>query len=220
MRPDALFVVSRYNENIDWIKYYTDYYIVYNKGDPILDDVHVINTENIGNNQRDIFRFIYYNYEHLPRLTAFIQAYPFDHCRKEVFDKLIFNSYFTSLEEYEIMRENVACRKDINNGYVEYNNSWYIKEHNKSKAIKCKYRSFDKFMDKYFTNYERVMGIRFSPGSQYIVERNQILYYPKKFWESLMNELPRHGMTEGHIIERALFYIFTNKYKLRKKFYE
>ena len=57
-QPKAKIIVSRFNEDFSWVKEYTDDYLVYNKGEPMV-DLHIINTENIGNNQRDIFKFIY-----------------------------------------------------------------------------------------------------------------------------------------------------------------
>jgi hypothetical protein len=75
-------------------------------------------------------------------------------------------------------------------------------------------------MNKYFEDYQHLDWIRFSPGSQYIVEDEQAKQYPRKFWECLMNELNSKSPTEGHIIERALYYILIGSYKLRKEFYE
>lgn len=204
---NKLFILSRYKEDFSWIKNYTDNYIIYNKGESI-DDPHVINTENIGGNQRDIFRFIYDNYESLPELIIFIQAYPFDHCKKEVFDKLILHNHFTSLEYYGFTPANDFERRTADGGFLEINNSWYILNNNVIQDISCIYESFDVFMDKYFKNYKHLDFIRFAPGSQYLIEKKQILFYPKNFWKCLLDELPRNFMTEGHIIERALWTIF------------
>ena len=68
-QPKAKIIISRFKENFDWVKKYTDNYLIYNKGEPI-DDSHIINAENIGGNQRDIFRFICDYYDDLPNLMA------------------------------------------------------------------------------------------------------------------------------------------------------
>ena len=205
-QPKAKIIISCFNEDFSWVKEYTDNYLVYNKGEPV-DDPHVINTKNIGNNQRDIFKFIYDFYDNLPELMAFIQADPFDHCKKETFDKLIYNECFTPLEDYGLVPANSLEGRDENGGFLEKNNSWYIQANNITHGVSCKYSSFDQFMEKYFSNYKTGSHIRFSPGSQYIIEKKQALHYPKTFWKSLMDELLENFMSEGHIIERSLWLI-------------
>lgn len=214
-KPKAKFIVTRYNEPWEWVKEYTDNYLIYNKGSLILNDQKVVNVKNIGGNQHDIFKFIYDEYENLPELMAFIQANPFDHCKKEVFDGLIYSDKFTPLEYYGSIPANDWEGRTEDGGFLEINNSWYIVAHNASNGILCKYSSFDEFMSHYFSNYEHIVWLRFSPGSQYIIEKKQALYYPRDFWKTLMEELPRNNMTEAHIVERALFYILNNQYTMR-----
>ena len=106
--------------------------------------------------------------------------------------------------------------KGVDGGYMERNDSWYISAHNGTYNLTCKYNSFDEFMNKYFSNYSHIEWIRFTPGSQYIVTKEQCLFYPKSFWESLMNELNINRATEGHIIERALYMIFNNSLLIKE----
>lgn len=217
-KPTAFFVVTRYKEDFSWIRDYTDNYMIYNKSESILDDSRIINTENISGNVGDIPKFIYENYEELPELTAFIQANPFDHCKKEIFDKLIYNTEFTSLEYYGSIPANSYEARTITGEFLERNNSWYIPAHCSTFQISCKYSSFDEIMNKYFSNYVHPDWIRFAPGAQYIVEKWRMLYYPKKFWKSLMEEQPKNNMAEGHIIERAMWMIFQNTLILRESY--
>jgi len=222
IKTKASFIVSRFNESFDWIKEYTKDYLIYNKGIPIKDfNTHIFNTENIGGNQRDIFHFVTIAYDNLPELIAFVQAYPFDHCKKEIFDVLIQREVFTPLEYQGITPNNSWEKREENTyGYMEINNNWIIPANNITNNTICKYGSFDDFMNTYFKNYTSLEWLRFSPGSQYIVEKKQILQYPKKFWLSLMNELNINHSTEGHLIERALYYIFMGEYSLKDIFYE
>lgn len=213
------FIISRYKEDFNWVKDYTDNYIIYNKGEPVFES-NVFNTENIGGNQRDIFHFISSNYDNLPDMMVFLQAFPFDHCKKEVFDKIISNDGFTPFEYYEDSAFGGWSKRDYDGGYMETNNSWYIRTINAYYNQGCRYSSFEQFMNKYFENYVRIDWIRFTPGSQYMIEKHQALQYPKLFWEALMNELDTRTPTEGHIIERALWLIFKGIYKPRKEFYE
>lgn len=215
-----LWIISRYNEDYNWINEYTNKYIIYNKGEPIYGDAHIINLENIGGNQKDVLMFIHDNYDNLPELMVFVQANPWDHCKKEIFDELIRNNFFTPLEYYGQHPANAWEARTPDGQFLELNNSWYISAHNNSHNQICKYSSFDEFMNYYFEDYKCLEYIRFSPGSQYIIEKSQALQYPRKFWEYLMNELNSKTPTEGHIIERALYHIFIGSYKLRKEFYE
>ena len=201
-------IISRYNENIEWVKSYDFDYIVYNKGEELDNSFKSINVPNIGNNQRDIFNFIVDNYDNLPDIMVFIQANPFDHCNKDAFDRLINNTVFTPLETFGHIEQNQAQKLDSDGGYMEMNNSWYISAHNSTHNQTCSFESFEDFMNKTFTNYVRSDWNRFTPGSQYLVTKEIVKHYPKDFWEYLMNILHKNNMTEGHIIERALLMIF------------
>lgn len=222
-KPKAFFVISRYNENISWINEFNFDYIVYNKGDKI-DDYNSINIENIGGNQRDIFHYIYHNYDNLPEVIGFLQANPFDHCNKEKLSKLIYNETLTPLESYDPINFNSMNRVGDDGGFMELNNNWYISAHNnhllsKGFTITNKFSSFDSYMNSIFSDYSHVNFIRFTPGSQYIVPKKSCLYYPKEFWFKLMNSFPTqtgiNGGTEAHIIERSIFMIFKNIYSLK-----
>ena len=217
---EKLFVVSRYKEDYIWISEYTSDYLIYNKGEPIEDDAHIINTENIGGNQRDICKFIADNYDNLPNITIFCQSFPYDHCRKDVFNKLIQNTEFTSLEYYGNTPANNWETRYADGEFGEINNSWYIGAHNASNNQTCRYSGFDEFMNTYFEDYHHVDFVRFAPGSQYLIPKENVLQYPRKFWEALMNELNSKTPTEGHLLERAFWHIFTGSYKLRKELYE
>lgn len=213
----AFLVVSRFKENIDWVDEYTDKYLIYNKGEFIREDPRIISVENTGGNQKDIFRFVVDYYDNLPELMAFVQAYPFDHCKEEVFARIICNDFYTPLEYYGMTPANSFEERSHTGGFMEVNNNWYIHAHSQSNNQTCRYSSLDEFMNKYFENYQHTDYIRFTPGSQFIIEKHQILYYPKRFWQSLFDELPRNNMTEAHIIERSMNMILTNWLILREE---
>lgn len=214
------FILSRYNEPYNWIIDYSDSnYLIYNKGTPV-EEERVINIENIGGNQRDIFKFFYDNYETLPDYMIFIQAYPFDHCQRKTFDDLINCDKLTALEDYtHVTESNVHIKDEKDGGYCEINNSWYIPAHNGTYNQSCVYNNFDEFMYKYFSDYKHLDWIRFAPGSQYLIPKQNALQYPKIFWKYLMEELYKNNMTEAHIIERSLFMILKGTYSLREEFY-
>ena len=46
-KPKTFFVVSKFNEDISWLKDYVDEnYLIFKKGEPIKDDYHVMNVQN------------------------------------------------------------------------------------------------------------------------------------------------------------------------------
>jgi hypothetical protein len=205
-------IISRYREDVSWIKDYDFDYIIYNKGAELV-GYNTINIENTGNNQRDIFHYIYSNYDILPDVMTFIQGNPFDHCKKKKFDETINNIAFTALESFEdlINITNSSQKIDADGGYMERNDSWYISAHNRTYNQTCKWNSFDDFMNDTFVNYIPQDWNRFTPGSQYIITKEIANHYSREFWLYLMNILNANNMTEGHIIERSLWMIFQCK---------
>uniref|UniRef100_A0A6C0EFJ1 Uncharacterized protein n=1 Tax=viral metagenome TaxID=1070528 RepID=A0A6C0EFJ1_9ZZZZ len=73
-------VVSRYNENIEWVLPYNDISIIYNKGHEL--NIHfnnIINLSNIGREGHTYLYHIIQNYNSLPNRVIFTQGSPFEH---------------------------------------------------------------------------------------------------------------------------------------------
>lgn len=220
--PNAFLVVSNWNNDVSWIKNYTNwYYVVYDKSNTLSEkEYNILNVDNVGYNIHDICHFIVENYDVLPELVAFLEGNPFDHCKKETFNKLIYNNYFTPIEDYSDVEESYAHKKDKDGGYMERNNSWYIKSHVQTHGADTNryIRNYNQFLDLMFENPKYPEWIRFSPGAQYIVPRENIEYYSIDFYKKLMSLVDYHRIpVEAHVIERALYYIFTNKWREKKR---
>jgi hypothetical protein len=216
---NKLIVVLRYNRDISWIKEYSNNILIYNTGEPLNNGYNytIINMENLGNstNPKHMLKFFVDNYDNLPICIAFLQDYPFDHCKKEVLDKLILNNCLTALEYYGPIPGNNWEKRAEDGGYIEKNDYAYIRANDHLYHHTCKYSEFDVFMNHYFENYLHLDWLRFAPGCQYIIEKKNVLQYPREFWNNLMNEINVFGSTEAFIIERALYYILKGVYKLR-----
>ena len=228
MNNKCLMLVSRYKEDVSWLSDYENESLIYNKGIDDLKGLNSIQVDNFGGNQYDICRYIYDHYDDLPKTIAFVQGNPYDHCIKEKFNKLINDNWFAPLESYENLRVNSIHKKctTIDFGYMELNNSWYIRAHNNHLSkmgfeATCPYNSFDDFMNTFFEDYTHIDWLRFSPGSQYLVERDRCLRYPRSFWGNLMDVFPLNisinGGTEAHIVERSLWLIFCGFFKPKNK---
>jgi hypothetical protein len=70
-------------------------------------------------------------------------------------------------------------------------------------------------MHKYFKNYTPLNWIRFTPGSQYIFERERVRGYSRDFWKTLNEELTTNNQTEAHIIERIFWHLLNHTYEAR-----
>ena len=218
IEPKAYLVVSRYKEDVSWIKNLTSKYIIYNKGEKLPDSYNQICLPNFGANQYDIFHFIYENYDNLPDLIAFVQGDPFDHCLIERFNKLIYNEDFTLL-----FGDKTYPDGNLNGlPYWEHNNSWYINEPWNGHKPNCKFSDFYDYINHIFEDYvdAKINGesvVIFPPGSQILVEKERCLFYSKNFWKKLMNSIcdveGMNGGREAHIIERSIKIIFENKFK-------
>lgn len=194
-------VISRHNNDVPWADEYGLDYI------PI---------DSVSGHEATMLTYIYNNYENLPEVTVFLQDKPFDHIHGDDLRRLINNTKLTLLDSDMVNHNSSYYKKSpVTEGYGEINNSWYISAHNNRFGISCKYNSFDEFMNAYFKNYEHIEILTFSPGTQYVVPKKNILYYSREFWKNLMEELPVYNMTIAHIIERAMAYIFADVFEER-----
>jgi hypothetical protein len=70
-------VVARYNENVEWVRAYSDIAFIYNKGEPITEKA--LQLENVGREGHTYLYHIITNYNTLTERTVFLQGNPFEH---------------------------------------------------------------------------------------------------------------------------------------------
>lgn len=176
-------IITSYKTDFSWVDEYTDDYIVYDKTCQLEETDKIKHQKNVGYNIYDICAFIIENYSSLPETCVFIKANVFKHCKKETFDKLILDNTFTPIEDYSDVPESYAHIKDADGGYMEINNSWYIQSHINSfgPEVNRYFQSHDSFLSEMFENANHMDYIRFAPGGQYIVPRENLLYYTPSF---------------------------------------
>lgn len=243
MRNKKVILITHFNENLKWAQKYPFKKVIFSKGKKITKltakklNAQIIKSLNFGGNQYDLVRYICENYKNLPDLIITLQGNPFDHCSLKKLDRVINNNQYTSIESY--FTKELSCEKErsivnkirdsftkvnIDSEYGEVNNNWFIKSVNKGVYEKlgfltCRIEKVDDFLTSIFSNYRRLNVLKFSPGSQYIIEKNQILKYPLNFWLKIKEFIPKaniNGGVEAHIIERSLNLIFSGVYKERK----
>jgi hypothetical protein len=82
IRPkyDILFVVSRYKEDINWLKKISYKYVLYNKGpSDIVNNINYKQLPNVGREAHTFLTYIVDNYDSLPDFVGFLQGDPFPH---------------------------------------------------------------------------------------------------------------------------------------------
>lgn len=198
---NTFWVVSSYNNDLEWIKEYTDNYVILNAGRPREGTVQV---PNVGYNIHAYMTWIVENYEKLPEVVFFVkdnllQKYIY----KEDFKKIYKNQTFTPM-----LRKDHKVEKPINfysedGMYNENNNSWYF-NHYVKKYVNC-YKDFADLMGLPNPEY-----LKFAPGACYIVPKANILRWPIEFYAKLRDwcsyaQLP----VEAHCVERALYTIWS-----------
>jgi beta-1,4-mannosyl-glycoprotein beta-1,4-N-acetylglucosaminyltransferase len=212
-------MVSNYNADISWILDYTDNYIIYDRSDTDewikpFDQKKVIKVPNIGWDIYDKFTYIIDNYDNLPETMILTKGNIFKYIAREEFDQVCNNTSFTPLFTKQHKTYMPICFYDKDKMFNEINNSWYLR----------------RFPAKYFSSYNQFIKqlgletpkyIKFAPGSNYIVTKQNIHKHPKSFYQKLRQMIdysPHPG--EAQIIERFLYTLWTIDKELRPEMLE
>ena len=204
--------VSYYDGDVSWLNDFSEgNYHVYLKDVKVPDGIDIEKTttiDNVGYNIYSYMKFIVDNYDHLPELTVFCKNNTFPrHVSKEVFSRLTSRKIFTPIEDISRYKlEYPVSMLSCNNGFMELNTSWWTSHH----PVKYFHNFYDFWMFifdvKSFPRY-----VRFAPGANYVVPRENILLRSKSFYENLMNFVSHDLFSgESHMVERALYAIWTS----------
>lgn len=196
---DTFVVLSVYNNDVSWIKDYTNNYVLLNAGEPI---EGVRQVPHVGYNIHAYLTWIVENYDNLPETVMFIKGTIFDKCiSREDFDKVCNNKTYTPLLKKDHHVDG-AINKYVDGMYHEANNSWWF-AHFPHKHV----HSYDEFCEKMAIPKDHFIG--FAPGACYIVPKENILKRSKEFYQTLasMMEYDPHP-SEAHCVERAFHTIW------------
>ena len=222
-------IVSCYNNDIAWIDNFTSNYIIYDKAGSLPESDRVKHVPNVGLNIYDYSHFIVENYNSLPDVCVFLKGNIFNrkpepHCNEERFKVLIENNTLTPLESYEHIPVSHVNIKGDDGGYCERSGGygggcWGGGKYENGICVSPPPRyftSYNQFLDLMFINPVYPEFMRFAPGANYIVPKQNILFYSRNFYQKLINfvEYDTHSQ-EIYIIERALFTIFKNLFRER-----
>ena len=202
-------IISRFNENLDWLKAYKNFNIViYNKGDTILSNSfnNIINIDNVGRESHTWLYHIVENYQNLNDITIFLQGNIHD---LNCIAYLNPNDYLKNIDKYGFAVSrfgllgpfhwgwNVGIEKD-----KKYKREWLNNEISKSEL------GFRNFAKKLFP--EIPLFVATSYGGCFAVKKETICQHNIIFYEKLLNLLSKSkNPIEGHYMERLWCYIFT-----------
>jgi hypothetical protein len=202
---DYKVVISRYNEDIEWIKMFDDY-VVFNKGNAfgISEEIlnHSYSLPNVGKDLDVIFRYITTNYDNLPSKIAFCQGHFQDH-------------YNLSLLDF---KERLLTLK---NGYstLNYDNDRFVPEHDNSPTFNIEY--WPGKLDNYRIDYDLQTWWKEVSGEEYVqkdiifwgcifcVDKSLIYRRPLSFYQKLHSYFTKYlNPVETHFVERSWANIF------------
>jgi hypothetical protein len=169
-------VISKYNENVEWIKKLKHPYIIYDKSsNPVAGSIPL---KNVGREAETFLYHIISNYDNLDDVTVFLQANPFEHLQRLV-------GWRAQLSESEI---NTVIEK-MNNEITDlsYFSTFYQVLYNDPDGTnECPTTRNCQVL---FGQYYKYFTV--SPGAQYIVPKKYILSRSLEFWKKLRDAMHR-----------------------------
>ena len=158
-------IVSRYNENLDWLNKLTkENIVIYNKGISFIENS--INRINIGREIETFLHHITENYYNLPEYLILVQGNPFDH---------MFNTINS-----DNLQEHINLLVDSK---IEDIQPLFCNKHYENHGVYPSIKSAQYF-SLFFSTEVPTQSI-FSPGCQYIIPKKNILNRPINFYSKI-----------------------------------
>jgi hypothetical protein len=211
--PNIEIVVSRYNEDLEWLKSKKFRYptTIYNKGTN--DNFYkpkgckVVKLPNVGRESHTYLYHVINHYDTLPNLTIFLPGSADDERKKKWVNKVI-----KSIERDKKTSFPAEEKGDIKNKFYNFQLDNWESTHvlnNKANSEKTLFpseiRPFGKWYEAHFdknVEYSGYAGI-------FAVSDTHIKQYGKEYYENLIKELEVSSNPEvGHYFERAWVAVF------------
>lgn len=227
MMSDAFFVITDYNHlpqdlSESWVSKYAKDYIIYDRADRWVESDKIRKQINVGENIYDMFDFIVTNYSNLPEVMVFVKADVIPrHCGEEKFARIIHNKEYTPIENYSRTvagyTNGAYSYVDSDDGYMERSGeiSYLLSHIHPGKYFK----TYNDFLYEVYEDPEFPDYIRFAPGGCHLITKKDILKYNKQFYEMLKESTGwdiRPG--EAFLLERAIYTIFKNSFRIKEKY--
>jgi hypothetical protein len=205
-----------------WVVDFTDNFLIYDRANRYSESEKVKHQKNVGSNIYDIFDFITNNYENLPEIMIFCKGNVIPrHCGIRKFIEISNNTKFTPIENY--IRETPPFHDGIYS-YVDENDCYFECFTEVNDTVSGRYRSktffsYKSLLDEIFENGTHGHYLRFAPGSNYILIKQDVLKYNKHFYET-MRDLVSWDVQPGeaYLLERMMFTLFENNFIIKEKY--
>ena len=217
---DKCLIISRYNEELNWLNEHKDFkIIVYNKGKKLLKNnfFKIEELENVGRESHTWLYHIVHNYNKLNYINIFLQG------RIDDLDCMVYSSpslYLKNIDKYGYSASrygmlgpfhwkwNIGIENDI-----RYKDQW-----NKNKISKSNI-GFRNFAKKLFPNIPLFVATSYS--GCFAVKREVILQHDISFYQELLDILSKNkNPIEGHYMERLWCYIFTQNKLINRAIFD
>lgn len=222
---NAMIVIARYNENLEWLKedpFNQFHYIVYNKGDNdhyYKSDKFVkqVKLENVGRETHSYLSHIIQNYDNLNAFTVFFPGSIELENRHDRAKRLLGDIQYDS--------DIFACVSS-DNPVLEVNKNFsidnYLSSNELNRKINGDSKMFPSDIRPYGEWYKNTFGDVntqskcFTQNSMFGVRKETILAKPKSYYETLITQVNKHHNHETvHFFERSwetVFYPSVSKY--------
>jgi len=216
MSEDLVNVISRYKGSHDILGVIHGDYIVYDKSseEPIKGAIRI---PNYGYNLYSYLLYIIENYENLPKNVFLLKNNIFPrHMSRKEFQNLYSKKKKFFFSEKHIKTDGFFSFIDCDGNFNEINNSWF------SVCKRHKYfGNFDSF-DKYFiVDYKKVDYVKFSPGGNYFLKKDEILSNSIDFYKKILDVISyKENAIESYYVERAFGMFMDKKIQTRVDFNE
>ena len=235
---DHEIIISRYSEDISWIKYLPAKIILYNKGAKYdikyqRGNITTIYLDNIGREGHTYLYHIINNYDNLKKTTTFLQGNPFEHS-PNIIELLCMVEDYEDIQSLSIwyIKNRIPCKNTIYK-YLNYlNGAMYAKylildnlhlcdftTDQGIYTIQNNYKLENNINDeKIISHFLNKCGINiyknnynFIYSALFSINKSNILNNKKEVYMNIMNELLRfnkQGGVNGYILERIWHTLF------------
>lgn len=218
-KNSTFFIISNYNTDPEqYLSYCEDYHIYDQSPDiEIRESLRrkyskISFVQNTGHNISDYFRYFIDHYKSLPQYMMLAKGNMIGrHVTQEYFDRVYDSKCYTPLYDDRSWVDKRGIAYQLYDGaFLEVNNAWY------ASAKPHKYfRTYNELLSFVFINPIIPHWLLFSPGACYIVSREQVLKYPKEFYENLKYLVSyTYFPSEAYHVERMLNSIFSANYEI------
>jgi hypothetical protein len=196
------YVLVNYNFNPNWVKDFTDDYLIYDRSDfPIFcKDIpknKLIKTKNIGNVDYDRLTYLIDYYDNLDDVFLLAKSNLFKYISKKEFHELKDNKVFTPLLTQHHKTYLPTCYYE-NRMYFEENNSWYVRQ------FDSKFNTYNDWAE--YLGLPTPEYLAFPPGGNFILTRKAVHKYPKEFYIKMRDTLGYTQLpAEAQMIERTYY---------------